>query len=164
MAKTELTKQAERFLYMEYVRGKIGVYGCFEVTFGVRDVWSYGKRERVDFMTYNTEGIIKCYEIKVSESDFNSDAATSFVGHYNYYVMTVDLYQRVKSKIPVGSGIGVILFDQLFPKYRIPQKAKKQRVAKGTEVNIIEAMLKSLHREQYKFYQIQPYWGNLNEE
>ena len=134
----------------------MGVFGCFEVTFGTRDVWSHGKRERVDFMTYDTEGVIKCYEIKVSESDFNSDAATSFIGHYNYYVMPSQLYFRVKNKIP--KEIGVILFDEIEPKARTRQKAKRQRIAKGTEVNIIESMLKSLHREQAKYYQLKPYW------
>lgn len=156
LSKTDLTKMAERFLYREYVQSKLGVFGCFEVTFGTRDAWSCGKRERVDFMTYDTAGTIKCYEIKVSKADFNSDAATSFIGHYNYYVIPSYLYADVKDKI--SNGIGIILFDSSDPQKRAIQKAKRQRIAKGTEVNLIEAMLKSLHREQAKLYQIKPYW------
>lgn len=158
MGKTDETKHAEHFLYREYVQAKIGVYGCFEVTFGNRDVWQHGKRERVDFVTYDTDGIIRCYEIKVSKSDFDSDASLSFIGHYNYYVMPSGLYFSVKESIP--NGIGVILHDIIDTRHRTPVKAKRNKVSKGTEVNIIEAMLKSLHREQLKLYQYKAYWEN----
>ena len=59
---------------------KMGTFGCYEVTIG------YGGKERVDYMTYDTKGIFRCYEVKVSKADFHSAAVKSFVGHYNYYV------------------------------------------------------------------------------
>lgn len=64
------------------VTRKTGVFGCYEVTIG------FCGRERVDYMTYDTKGVFRCYEIKVSKADFHSAAAKSFVGHYNYYVLT----------------------------------------------------------------------------
>jgi len=57
MAKTEETLLIENSIYREANRQ--GVFGCFEVTIG----W-FGK-ERVDYMTYDTKGIWRCYEIKV---------------------------------------------------------------------------------------------------
>lgn len=39
---------------------KMGTFGCYEVTIG------YGGKERVDYMTYDTKGIFRCYEVKVS--------------------------------------------------------------------------------------------------
>lgn len=41
-------------------------------------------------MTYDTKGIFRCYEVKVSKADFHSAAVKSFVGHYNYYVLMRD--------------------------------------------------------------------------
>ena len=52
---------------------KTGVFGCYEVTIG------FCGRERVDYMTYDTKGVFRCYEIKVSKADFHSAAAKSFV-------------------------------------------------------------------------------------
>lgn len=75
---------------------KMGTFGCYEVTIG------YGGKERVDHMTYDTKGIFRCYEVKVSKADFHSAAVKSFVGHYNYYVLTRELYDQVKEEIPLS--------------------------------------------------------------
>lgn len=91
---------------------KTGVFGCYEVTIG------FCGRERVDYMTYDTKGVFRCYEIKVSKADFHSAAAKSFVGHYNYYVLTRELYNQVKEEIP--DWIGVYIGDYC------AKKAKKQ--------------------------------------
>lgn len=85
------------------VTRKTGVFGCYEVTIG------FCGRERVDYMTYDTKGVFRCYEIKVSKADFHSAAAKSFVGHYNYYVLTRELYNQVKEEIP--DWIGVYIGD-----------------------------------------------------
>ena len=91
---------------------KTGVFGCYEVTIG------FCGRERVDYMTYDTKGVFRCYEIKVSKADFHSAAAKSFVGHYNYYVLTRELYDQVKEEIP--DWIGVYIGDYC------AKKAKRQ--------------------------------------
>jgi hypothetical protein len=95
-AKTEATIQLERQIWKE--THKQGVFGCFEVTIG----W-FGK-ERVDYMTYDCKGVWRCYEIKVSKSDFRSKAHNTFIGHFNYYVMPKELYEQVKNEIPVEIG------------------------------------------------------------
>lgn len=91
MAKTDLTIKLEKDIYA--ATNKLGVFGCFEVTIGF-----YGK-ERVDYMTYDTKGIWRCYEIKVSKSDFHSKAKKTFIGHFNYYVMPRALYEEVRETI-----------------------------------------------------------------
>lgn len=97
--KTEETQQLEKAI--RRATRKMGVFGCFEVTIGF-----FGK-ERVDYMTYDTKGIFRCYEIKASKSDFHSNAKKSFVGHYNYFVLTRQLYNEVKDEIPKGIGVYV---------------------------------------------------------
>ena len=82
---------------------KMGVYGCFEVTIG------YNGKERVDYMTYDTKDIFRCYEIKVSEQDFKSNATLSFFGNYNYYVLTQELYNVVWDKIPAEVGVYIFV-------------------------------------------------------
>ena len=78
---------------------KQGVFSAFEVTIG----WS--GTERVDYMTYDTKHVFRCYEIKVSKSDFRSPAAKTFCGHFNYFVMPYELYQQVMDEIPMGIGV-----------------------------------------------------------
>lgn len=97
MAKTAETLSLERDIYE--ATKKQGTFSCFEVTIG----W-YGK-ERVDYITYDTKGIWRCYEIKVSKADFYSKAKKTFIGHFNYYVLTKELYELVKQDIPPDIGV-----------------------------------------------------------
>lgn len=104
--KTKETLALERAI-MEYTR-KTGVFGCLEVTIG------FFGRQRVDYMTYDTKGDFRCYEIKVSVADFHSDAELSFVGNYNYLLTTRKVYDKVKDEIersPKFRGVGVIVGD-----------------------------------------------------
>jgi len=133
MAKTELTIQLERQIW--FATHKQGLFGCFEVTVG----W-YGK-ERVDYLTYDTNGIWRCYEIKISKSDFHSKNHTTFIGHYNYYVMPNDLYEQVKEEIPcyIGAWIGG----------RCIKRAKKQELTIDEQV-LKDSLIRSLYREAEK--------------
>lgn len=130
MAKTEATKQAELDIWK--ATAKQGVFGCFEVTIG----W-FGK-ERVDFMTYDTKGVWRCFEIKVTKSDFHSTAANTFVGHYNYYCLTRELYEQVKDEIP--SHIGVYVGRDCV------RKSKRQEL-KADEQVLKDSLIRSLCRE-----------------
>lgn len=150
MLKTNLTKQAERLIYR--YTSKMGVYGCFEVTIGFNGEYR-GGIERVDYMTCDTQGIFRCYEIKVSVSDFKSKAKLSFLGDYNYYVMPKELYLEVEKNIPWG--VGVILSDG-YPE--CIRKPKKQQVSIGMKATLMESMVRSLFREQDKLYKIKGYW------
>lgn len=153
--KTQETEELERAI--RRATRKIGVYGCYEVTIG------FCGHERVDYMTYDTKGTFRCYEIKVSKADFHSAAAKSFVGHYNYFVLTKKLYEQVKAEIP--DWIGVYVGDTC------EKKAKRQNIEKEThtfwrtvngksvEVAISrtdmlkESMIRSLYRDSDKLIQ-----------
>jgi hypothetical protein len=116
---------------------KQGVFGCFEVTIG----W-FGN-ERVDYLTYDTKGIWRCYEIKVSKSDFYSKAHNTFIGHYNYYVMPLELYEQVKDDIP--KHIGVWNWDGRWGLKR----PKRQEL--GIDEQILkDSLIRSLYREAEK--------------
>lgn len=104
---------------------KTGTFGCYEVTIGF-----FGK-ERVDYMTYDTKGIFRCYEIKVTKADFHSDAAKSFAGHYNYYVLPAELYGQVKDEIPDYVGVYVVSNRRIW----VSKKAKKQDLS-GKEYSV----------------------------
>lgn len=131
--KTEKTLELERLIWR--ATQNQGTFGCFEVTIG----W-FGS-ERVDYMTYNTKGEFRCYEIKVTKSDFHSKAATTFIGHFNYYVMPPELYKEVKDEIPDHIGV--------YTGETCAKKARRQEL--GTDVQILkDSMIRSLSREVQK--------------
>lgn len=135
MAKTEVTKKLEDAIYSE--TRKQGTFGCFEVTIG----WL--GNERVDYMTYNTKGEWRCYEVKCSLSDFHSKSKKTFLGHYNYYVMTRELYEKVIGEIPCH--IGVYVYSTLV------KRPKKQEL--GIDEQILkDSFIRSLYRDVEKLY------------
>jgi len=135
MGKTEETLQLEKSIFR--ATKKTGVFGCFEVTIG------FFGRERVDYMTYDTKGIFRCYEIKTSVSDFHSKSKKTFCGHYNYYVLTREVYDKVKDEIPKHIGVFV---NGCFHKKPIKQKL-------GVSETILkDSMIRSLCRESDKLF------------
>ena len=133
MAKTDLTQELEKEIWQ--ATRKMGVFGCFEVTIG----W-FGN-ERVDYMTCDTKGIWRCYEIKVSKSDFNSKSKVTFVGHFNYYVLPQELYEQVKDEIPKHIGVYV--------NGRCARRAKRQELAVSEKI-LSNSLIRSLYREAEK--------------
>ncbi len=130
MAKTKETKRLEQLIYHRI--HKTGTFCCFEVTIGF-----YGK-ERVDMLSMDTKGVFRCFEIKVSESDFRSTATKSFVGHFNYFVLTQELYDKVKDEIPSDIGVYVGSVNV--------KKAKKKEVTDEMCQTLKDSMIRSLHR------------------
>ena len=136
VAKTQETQMLEKSIWE--VTQRTGTFGCFEVTIG------YGGKERVDYMTVDTKDVFRCYEIKVSKSDFHSKHKHSFVGHYNYFVLTSELYDQVKEEIPkeIGVYVGSTCVKQ----------AKHQEVSQETCEMLKNSMLRSLYRDSQKLY------------
>lgn len=90
------------------------IYMSKEVTF------DYGtlNQVRVDYMRFvpinNTvsgieKGDFYCYEIKSSAEDFHSKNGHNFIGDFNYYVMPLEVYQKVEVEIPYR--VGVFVYD-----------------------------------------------------
>ena len=97
--KTETTKKLERLLARKF--DSRSDFYVFECTIG----W-YG-REIVDCISYNCNRETTCYEIKQSVSDFHSKSAVTFIGDKNYYVMPLEIYEKVKEEIPKDIGVYV---------------------------------------------------------
>lgn len=51
---------------------------------------------------------MEIFELKLTKSDFHSDAKITFYGHYNYYVMSKELYEQVADEIPDWVGVYVV--------------------------------------------------------
>lgn len=132
--KNETTQKLESAI--RRATSKVGTFTCFEVTIG------FGGTERVDYLTIDTKNIIRCYEVKSSVSDFRSKAKWTFVGHYNYFVMTQEVYDKVKSEIP--SHVGVYVYGVCV------KKPKKQKVTDELREIILMSMIRSLSREADK--------------
>lgn len=86
------------------------IYMSKEITF------DYGTEHsvRVDYMRFvpvnNTisgieKGDFYCYEIKSSVDDFHSKNGHNFIGDFNYYIMPLDVYEKVKDEIPYQVGV-----------------------------------------------------------
>jgi hypothetical protein len=137
IAKSELTKRLELEIWK--ATKAQGTFGCFEVTIG----W-FGK-ERVDYMTYNTKGEFRCYEIKISKSDFYSKAHKTFVGHFNYYVMPKSLFNELSAEIPNGIGVYAI-GDSEYDVMRCVKKPKRMEL-KVNEQILKDSLIRSLCRD-----------------
>ena len=74
MAKTKETIAIEHAL-SDMCRKK-RIYGCEEVTIGFPND-GHGN-EIVDFMSMDSKGILRCYEIKISLADLHSNAKKSW--------------------------------------------------------------------------------------
>ncbi len=162
--KSLLTKAIERGAFRYFA--KIGMFICPEVgittveeidegnKYGDGNTYIYKKRntEIVDVMAFNyTSEEWYCYEIKISKSDFNSNAKKTFVGNYNYYIMPYSLYEKVCKEIPDEIGCYIVVdkdFDEKC-KYIKPQlikRAKKKSLGVDREI-LYYSMIKSLYRD-----------------
>ena len=88
------------------------IYTAREVTFD----YATGHSIRVDFMRFapvnnSVSGIEKgdfyCYEVKSSVEDFHSKNGHNMIGDFNYYVMPLDVYEKISNEIPFRVGVYV---------------------------------------------------------
>lgn len=107
--------------------------------------------EIVDFLTYerNTD-TFRCYEIKVSVSDLKSKCAKSFYGHYNYLVVSTDLYRELGDEINsyIPEYVGIMVYGEgALKSYK---KAKKQMLTDETVEVLKASLIRSLFYKAYK--------------
>lgn len=122
------------------------IYGCEEITIGF--VNSGLGNEIVDFMTMDSKGIIKCYELKVTLTDLKSSAKKSWYGNYNYLVVSSELYNKVKDwNEYVPEHVGIIAGTGL----ESQRKAKKCIIDKDTELMLKESMVRSMYWKVDKY-------------
>ncbi|WP_125713701.1 hypothetical protein [Companilactobacillus kedongensis] len=101
--KTKLTKNLESTLYQ---------YCLEQESYVVEEVSMPDKKGIVDTLSYrqlpNGEIEWRCFELKITKNDFHSKAKLSFIGNYNYFVLTKELFEEVKDEIP--DHIGVLIY------------------------------------------------------
>lgn len=157
MVKTDLTKKVERALWEETHEK---VHGCFEVKIGLPKTQAMltGNEEFVDYITFSSySGEFVCYEIKTSKSDIKSSAKLSFVGHRNYLVLPVELYEEVqeekwfRDKIPYGIGI-MCYYSALVDTVKIVKKCKRYELSVGAQALLMESITRSMARETNRYY------------
>lgn len=151
MAKSKLTLDIEEAMLNRFSSDR-SVFACPEVTIGWRG------KSIVDMITYQHDGTVTCYEIKVSKSDFHSKSKWTFVGHKNYFVMPIELYPLVSKDIPAYVGCWVYSKGTLM----LAKKCRKVKPKKDIET-ILGSMVRSMWRELYKAYGARPgkYHQNL---
>lgn len=139
MAKTQVTTDIEKALLRQ--TAKMRIFGCLEVTIG------WGGKERVDYMTLDFKGKWRCYEIKVSKTDFYSKASKTFVGHLNYYVMPQELYEQVKQDIPEHIGVKYV---DCYGYIQSLKPAKSQGVTSEMDKKLSNSLIRCLCRDLSK--------------
>lgn len=90
----------------------------------------------------------------MSKSDFYSKAKVTFVGHYNYYVMPLALYEQVKQDIPYG--IGAMVYEEFVDKWgrnawqMLVTKKPKWKELKVPSEHLSSRFITSSHRDLYR--------------
>lgn len=144
--KRKETLMLENLLDRDTIKNRL--YGCKEITIGF---YNGGKGDEiVDYMTMSSKGILKCYELKVSLQDLKSSAKKSFYGHYNYLVVTKELYDKVTDwSIYLPNYVGIIIGYK--SGLNSVRKAKRQNISKETETMLKESMVRSLYWKMQKY-------------
>ena len=121
---------------------------------GYKQIW-HTDLEIVDMLVWlSNKNIWKCFEIKVSLSDFKSNCAKTFIGNYNYYILPNTLIPQVENLIP--KDIGIYSYNVEQPQYRWQHRISNYRKSKRKELGceyseIYYAMIKSLYRQVDKY-------------
>lgn len=150
MAKKKETLELENVLIVSTRKKRI--YGCEEITIGFQNN-GHGN-EVVDFATMDAKGIIKCYEIKVTLQDLNSNAKKSWYGNYNYLVITPELYQSINDwNEYIPSYVGIIIGHQGFREMtlEVVKKSFKRDLDLTEEIMIKESMIRSMYWKMEKY-------------
>jgi len=141
--KSQKTKDIEGALANHLSR--LGLYGVPEVSLD-GDPWIRRSEKQgiVDYITVDTHGIIRCYEIKVSMADFRSSNKVTFVGDYNYYVVPNVMAQPVLNAL-TDPAIGIIsVGDDLTVRF---YKKAQRKIPQIALARAKEAMFRAACRE-----------------
>jgi hypothetical protein len=110
--------------------------------------------ERVDLLSYETKGYWRFYELKLTKSDFHSTSKVTFLGHYNYYVMPIDLYNEVADEIPEHVGVYCVYTRGNYHYIGgCKKRAKKQELQIEHDL-LMFSFMQALSRENQKYRKI----------
>ena len=138
MSKSQKTYELEEIISMATARPNR--VGCPEVTLD-----DYGI---VDFVSMDIDGArtVRCYELKISKSDFLSDAKKTFIGDFNYYVIPTELWMSVKGHVEPGVGVWTVDSNG---HVSVKKQAKRMK-CQMSRSRIMTKILKALNRENLK--------------
>lgn len=149
MPKTAMTLAIENALHTMCRQKRI--YGCEEITIGFPNN-GHGN-EIVDFMTMDSRGILRCYEIKISMADLRSKAKKSWYGNYNYLVVTEELYKKIKDwAVYIPDFVGVSVYELSWNGMAIVNKRHpvKQDLTSYQQLMVKEGFIRSLAWKVWK--------------
>ena len=127
------------------------IYWAKEVTFD----YATTNAARVDYMQFKPRnnsvsgieaGAFYCFEIKSSVEDFHSKHGHNFIGDYNYYVMTEDVFLSVERAIPYA--VGVLVPNNIDSLYVVKKADRKDRCRSVSDMLMM--MWRSSRRELVK--------------
>lgn len=138
MSKSQKTYELEEIITIATARKNR--CGCAEVALGDDGI--------VDYISIELGGqhIVRCYEIKISKSDFLSDAKKTFVGEYNYYVIPSELWMDIRGH--VEPSIGVWCVTKTGRAY-VKKKARPKKCTRSKS-EIFMQIVRALNRENVK--------------
>jgi hypothetical protein len=145
------TKEMEHLLYENLWQQ--GRYICFEVKMPNENGRYMQNDERVDALSYETKGIWRFFELKLTKSDFHSDAKITFYGHYNYYVMPKELYEQVADEIPDWVGVYVVWQGKYRNNIELAKRPKKRELGVDHTM-LMFSLMQALSRENQKYRKI----------
>lgn len=114
--------------------------GCAEVALDDEGVVDY------ICMDLGGEQVVRCYELKITKSDFLSDAKKTFIGEFNYYVIPAELWMDVKNYVEPGIGVWLISPSG---KPFVKKKATRMR-CKMSKKRLVVKIMRALNREYLK--------------
>ena len=141
----DIENKLNEILTDRHRNSSFGYYGCEEVTIGFANN-GHGN-EIVDFMSMDSKGTIRCYEIKVTMADLKSKAKLSFYGHYNYLVIGGELLDKLDDvKLLTPKEIGIL--DNNLSAIRRP---KLKGIHTTTETMLKESLVRSMYHKMNKY-------------
>ena len=128
------------------------IYWAREVTFDYATTHSV----RVDYMKFkplnNTVGGIEkgdfyCFEVKSCVDDFKSKNGHNFIGDFNYYVMTLAVYEEVKDLVPYNVGVFTEETDRIGHTYLTCTKKARRKDRERPVSEMLLMMFRSANRD-----------------
>lgn len=114
------------------------IYGCEEVTIGFANN-GHGN-EICDFISMDSKGIIKCYEIKVTMADLKSNAKMSWYGNYNYLIIGGELVDKLDEVIKLTpKHIGIMIGLKSI------RKSTKQNITTKQQIMLKDSLIRSIY-------------------
>ncbi|MEE1255578.1 MAG: hypothetical protein UHN47_03580 [Lachnospiraceae bacterium] len=132
-------------------------YGCEEITIGF---YNNGHGDEIcDYILMDSKGIIRCYELKVTMADLKSRAKKSWYGHYNYLVVSGELYKQMESPFSqygIPDDVGIIVgytssSNENGRWLNTVSKPKRRELSEADQLMLSQSMVRSMNYKVKKY-------------